>query len=129
MPFKVTIPGANLEKSVESVYFKVDTPNDSDARSNYVGNALEIVGKIGTDEPTVELYLWSLLPSDDGNAYRNVEVEVVGVDEKTIRKVTFPNAFVVDYSENFSNDTGVGMFSILLKQKKDKNDAVNVSGQ
>lgn len=129
MPFKVTISGGiTLESCVESVSCRVDTPNDSDAKSNYVGNVIEIVGRIGYGESTIGLYSWSLLPSDDGQAYRNVDVEVIGEDKKTVRKVTFPNAFVVDYSETYSSSSGKGLFSLYLKQKKDKNDVVSASG-
>ncbi|MDP4180323.1 MAG: membrane-associated protease 1 [Bacillota bacterium] len=129
MPFKVTIAGGiTLKDSIESVSSRVETPNDSDAKSNYVGNVLEIVGRVGFGDPTIGLYQWSLLPSDDGQAYRNVEVEVIGEDLKTTRKVTFPNAFVADYSETYSSTSGRGTFSIYLKQKKDKNDVVTVSG-
>ncbi|TYQ16974.1 UNVERIFIED_CONTAM: hypothetical protein Cloal_3564 [Acetivibrio alkalicellulosi] len=127
MAFKVKVDGVNLEKSIEAVYFKVDTPNDSDARFSHVSNTVEIVGTINTDEPTVEMYLWSLLPSDNDKAYRNVEIEVI-FEKETIRKVTFSKAFVVDYSESYSVEKGDGIFTIFLKQKKDLNSDVIVSG-
>ena len=37
-----------------------------------------------------------------------------------VRQINVPNAFVVDYEEDFSDDTGAGVFKLLIKQKKDK---------
>jgi len=36
-------------------------------------------------------------------------------EEKLLRKVTFSNAFVVKHSENYSNDKGVGTFTLYIK--------------
>jgi hypothetical protein len=128
--FVITIAGSfTLNKCVESLSFRVDTPNDSDARCDDVGNILEISGRIGMGEPTVELYSWSLLPTSDSNAYRSVEVKITGQNSQVLRKLTFEKAFVVDYSESYSKDSGAGMFSIFLKQKKDKNDVIKVTGE
>ncbi len=129
MSFKVIISdGLVLNKCIESVVCRVDTPNDSNARFDDVGNLMEIVGRVGMGEPTVELYLWSLLPTSDSKAYRNVQLQILGVNAQVLREVTFPNAFVVDYYESFSTDSGAGVFNIYLKQKKDKNDVVKVVG-
>lgn len=129
MSFKLTISdGVELSKCIESVVCRVDTPNDSNARFDDVGNLMEITGRIGTDEPTVELYLWSMLPTSDSNAYRNVVLQIIGVNGHVVREVNFPQAFVVDYYESFSTENGVGTFNIFLKQKKDRNDIVKVVG-
>ena len=45
-----------------------------------------------------------------------------------IRKINFPNAFVVDYSESFGQEEGAGSFSIFLKQKKDKTESTKIEG-
>ena len=37
-----------------------------------------------------------------------------------VRQITIPNAFVIDYEEDFTDDTGAGTFKLLMKQKKDK---------
>jgi hypothetical protein len=69
MKFKVTISNMSnsWEKCIESVVCKVDTPNDSNSRMNDVGNSMEIIGRVGTGEPTCELYSWSLLPTNDSS--------------------------------------------------------------
>lgn len=133
MPIKVKISGINLEKCIDSVYFKVDTLDDSDARTTDIGNTIEIIGRIDVDfEPTVGIYSWSLIKPNNSNkaeVYKQVEVEITSVkDNILIRKVVFPEAFVVDYSEGYSKEAGVGTFKLYLKQRKDNNEGVNVSG-
>ncbi|OPZ94417.1 MAG: hypothetical protein BWY74_00591 [Firmicutes bacterium ADurb.Bin419] len=134
MPITVTIAGGiKLEKCISSVFFNLDTSDDSDARTTDIANTIEIKGKIDVEfEPTVGLYSWSLIKPDNSNkadVYKKVEVEITSVKDNTlIRKVVFPEAFVVDYSEGYSNEEGVGTFRLYLKQKKDKNEVINVSG-
>jgi hypothetical protein len=130
MKFKVTISNMSnaWEKCIESVVCKVDTPNDSNSRMNDVGNSMEIIGRVGTGEPTCELYSWSLLPTNGSSVYRNVDVEIIGAKGEVFRKVTFPHAFVVDYSESYATSNGEGTFYMLLKQKKDKNNLIQVAG-
>ncbi len=133
MPIKVTIAGGiKLKQCLDAVCFKVDTSDDSDARTTDIGNTIQIIGRIDVDfEPTVGLYSWSLIKPDSTNkaeVYKQVEVDITSVkDNILIRKVVFPEAFVVDYSESYSNETGVGTFKICLKQKKDNNEGVEVS--
>mgnify|MGYP007126046686 CR=1 FL=1 len=130
MGFRVSISDMSnvLEHSIDSVLCKVDTPDEASARSNDIGNVMQITGRIGTGEPTIDLYLWSLLPTNDPKAYRNVDVQMIGAQGQLLRKINFPNAFVVDYSESFSVYSGEGTFYILLKQKRDKNENVIVEG-
>lgn len=133
MPIKVTIADIKLEKCLDSVYFRVDTSDDSDARTTDIGNTIEIIGRVDVDfEPTVGLYNWSLIKPDNTNkaeVYKKVEVEITSVkDDMLVRKVVFPEAFVIDYTESYSNEAGVGTFKLYLKQKKDNNEVVNVSG-
>mgnify|MGYP000957962910 CR=1 FL=1 len=134
MKVKVTIAGGvEISKCIESVNLKVDTPDDSDARSTEMGNIMEITGKIGAGESTKGLYEWSLAKPDKENkdqVYREVTVSMILADEdedgEPIRKVVFPQAFVVDYSEKYSKKEGVGIFTLFLKQKKDNNEKVTV---
>lgn len=134
MPIKVTVAGGIiLENCLDSVYFKVDTSDDSDARNTDIGNTIEIIGRVDVDfEPTVGLYSWSLIKPNNSNkadVYRKVEVEITSVkDNILLRKVVFPEAFVVDYAEGYSKEAGVGTFKIYIKQKKDNNEVVCVSG-
>ena len=78
-------------------------------------------------DSTRQLALWSVVPAEDAAAYRQVEVEIInaGVVE---RKYSFPRAFVVDYKEDFSNSDGIGQFTIIIKQKKDKLDTIAIEG-
>ena len=39
---------------------------------------------------------------------------------QVVRQISIPNAFVVDYVEDFTDESGAGTFSLLIKQKKDK---------
>ncbi len=133
MPIKVTIAGGiELNECLDTADFKVDTSDDSDARTTDIGNTIQITGRIDVDfEPTVGLYSWSLIKPDSTNkaeVYKKVEVNITSVkDNKLIRKVVFPEAFVVDYSEGYSNDVGVAIFKLCLKQKKDNKEGVTVS--
>lgn len=121
------------KECVKKVKFQTEIPLDSNARTKDVGCALEISGKIlvATDgdpfDSTRQLALWSMVPAENAAAYRQVTVEIVeaGVVE---RKYTFPRAFVIDYKEDFGNTDGTGVFSIVIKQKKDKLDLVTVDG-
>ena len=121
------------KERVKKVKFQTEIPLDSNARTKDVGCALEISGKIlvATDgdpfDSTRQLALWSMVPAESAAAYRQVTVEIVeaGVVE---RKYTFPRAFVIDYKEDFGNTDGTGVFSIVIKQKKDKLDLVTVDG-
>ncbi len=125
--YKVDIDGFKLQKCIQSIHVNVDTPNDSDARFTHAGNLMKIIGRIGTEEPTCELYRWSLLPAHDGKAYRNVKVTVIR-ENNPIREISFTKAFVVDYSEDYSSEGGDGIFTILIKQKKDLNEDIKVNG-
>ncbi|MFR4440222.1 MAG: membrane-associated protease 1 [Hungatella sp.] len=136
MSLRVKVNGATsfeiAKECVQRTKFRTDIPLDSNARTKDVGCTLEISGKIlvATDgdpfDSTLQLGKWSMVPAEDFAAYRQVEVEIIsaGIVE---RKYSFPRAFVVDYKEDFSNSDGTGQF-IIIKQKKDKLDAVEIEG-
>ena len=44
------------------------------------------------------------------------------------RKYFFPNAFVIDYKEEYDNVEGTGIFTLMIKQKKDKLANITVEG-
>ena len=54
-----------------------------------------------------------------------VEHIAAGVME---RKYFFPNAFVIDYKEEYDNVEGTGIFTLMIKQKKDKLANITVEG-
>ena len=137
MSLCVKVNGANsfevAKDCVQKIKFRTDIPLDSNARTKDVGSTLEITGKIlvATDgdpfDSTRQLALWSVVPAEEAAAYRQVEVTIVtaGIVE---RKYSFPRAFVVDYKEDFSNGDGIGQFTIIIKQKKDKLDTIAIEG-
>ena len=113
------------ETSIMRVKFGADIPHDSNARSTDLGSTALIEGKILTAvdgeaaDDTSKIAKWSLSPAENSDCYRNVEITVVNASQ-IVRQITIPNAFVVDYEEDFSDDTGAGVFKLLIKQKKDK---------
>ena len=78
-------------------------------------------------DSTRKLALWSAVPAEKAGCYRRVTVEHIaaGVVE---RKYCFPNAFVIDYKEEFGDIEGTGTFTLLIKQKKDKLAMITVEG-
>ena len=45
-----------------------------------------------------------------------------------VRQFTLPNAFVINYEEEYGDVEGVGTFKLYVKQKKDKTAAVKFEG-
>lgn len=137
MSLRVTIEGQGsfevAKECVEKVIYKTDIPLDSNARTKDVGCTLDISGKILTavdgdpEDSTRQMGLWSMVPAESANCYRKVTVEIIqaGIVE---RKYTFPNAFVVNYAEDFGNTEGVGTFQLNIKQKKDKLANIAIEG-
>lgn len=137
MGFRVKVEGAesidlNIE-SIETVEFKTDTPDDSNARSTDLGTSLIITGKILTPvngeaaDTTIKLAQWSLVPAEKADCYRSVKVDVISASQ-VVRQFTLPNAFVVDYEEHYGDSEGVGTFKLYVKQKKDKIAGVKFEG-
>jgi len=137
MGFRVKIEGAeSIDLNIESlltVEFKTDTPDDSNARSTDLGTSLMITGKILTPvggeaaDSTIKLAQWSLVPAEKADCYRSVKVDVISASQ-VVRQFTLPNAFVVDYEEQYGDVEGVGTFKLYVKQKKDKTAAVKFEG-
>lgn len=118
MSYKVTISDTVLKECIEHVTFYVDTPNHYDMR-NDPKNSMIIKGKIDTEEGTALLYQWALLPATNPDCYKEVAVEYTK-DNQLVRKVSFSKAFVVDYSESYSNYSGVGTFTLYVRQFRGK---------
>ncbi|WP_425448061.1 hypothetical protein [Dethiothermospora halolimnae] len=137
MGFRVKIEGSetielNVE-SIQNVRLKTDVPIDSNARTKDVGSTMVISGKILTAvdgdpfDGTKQLGLWSLIPAEKADCYRKVTVEVISASQ-VVRKIFFPNAFVIDYNENFGDTEGIGTFELIIRQKKDKLSGVKIEG-
>ena len=137
MSLRVTVEGAEsfeiAKECVRSVVYKTDIPLDSNARTKDVGSTLVISGKILTAvdgdpfDSTRQLGLWSLVPAENAISYRKVTVEIINASIVE-RKYSFPNAFVIDYKEDFGNTDGVGTFTLTIKQKKDKLANIAIDG-
>jgi len=137
MGFTVKVDGPSTIElgttSVTGVKFRTDIPVDSNARSTDMGSTVEITGKILTAvdgdpfDSTKQLGLWSLVPAEKSDCYRNVTIEVIAASQ-VVRKYSYPNAFIVDYKENYGDVEGVGTFTLMIKQKKDKMAQVAVEG-
>ena len=121
------------EGVITAVNFISDTPDASNARSTDLGVILRIVGRINfslgaeVEDSTVELANWALMPSDKADCYREVQIQVVNGGQ-IVRQYTYPNAFVMDYTEDLNDDEGVGEFTLLVKQKKDLTAKVELKG-
>lgn len=137
MGFRVKITGGKDvefdEGVITTVNFISDTPDASNARSTDLGVILRIVGRINfslgaeIEDSTVELANWALMPSDQADCYRDVQVQVINGGQ-VVRQYKYPNAFVMDYTENLNDDEGVGTFTLLVKQKKDLTAKIELKG-
>ena len=137
MSYKVNIEGVEsfeiAKECVRSVKYTTDIPLDSNARTKDVGSTLTITGRILTAvdgdpfDSTKQLGLWALVPAESSDCYRKVTVEVIA-SSQVVRKYSYPNAFVVDYREDYGDEEGVGTFTLIMKQKKDKMAQVSVDG-
>jgi hypothetical protein len=135
--FKMTVAGTDTfevsSTSIISVKFSTDIPMDSDARTADVGTTIVVKGRILTAldgdpfDSTRQMALWSTVPSSNMACYRYVTIQNTrgGVVERTYK---LPNAFVVDYIEEFGDTEGVGTFTLKIKQKKDRLEYVEVEG-
>ena len=119
--------------SITGVKVRTDIPQDSNARSTDLGSTITITGKILTAvdgdpfDSTRQLGLWALVPAENADCYRKVTIEVIA-SSQMIRKYTYPNAFVVDYREDYGDLEGVGTFTLIMKQNKDKMAQISVDG-
>ena len=137
MGFTLKVEGSSTIElgttSITGVKFRTDTPHDSNARSTDLGSTVHITGKILTAvdgdpfDATKQLGQWALVPAEKSDCYRKVTIESIAASQ-VVRKYTFPNAFVVDYKEDYGDTEGVGTFSLTIKQKKDKMSQIAVEG-
>ena len=134
--FSTADPEITMEaESTSQVTFKVEIPQDSRARTKDVGVTMIVKGKILPDtqsagnaaDSTAKLMEWSFVPAEKKEAYRGVTLKVTsgGI---TTRQYELPNAFIVDYYEDFENAEGIGEFTLIIKQMKNKLADVKVTG-
>ena len=138
MGFRLNVSGgaeqiALDEKSIKNVIFTSESPADSNARATDFGVSMKVWGKMlyklggeGSDG-TIELSKWTVVPSEKADCYRDAVVEVISAGQ-VVRKYEVPSAFIMEYSEEMDDETGVGTFYLHVKQKKDENDKVKIEG-
>ena len=138
MGFRMKITGgpeeiAFDERSITKVDFDSISPSDSNARATDFGLTVKVWGKMlyklgrGGNDPTLGLTQWSQVPSERPDCYRNAEITVISAGQ-VVRRFTLPYAFVMEYSEEVDDESGVGTFYIHMKQKKDENAAARIEG-
>jgi hypothetical protein len=137
MGFRLAVAGSeqiNLdERQILRQEYRTETPRDSDARSTDVYCTLTIEGKIipsinaEESESAINLGKWSKIPAERADSYRSLSLETIAAGQ-VVRKLTLPQAFVVDYHEKFGDTTGVGTFTLIVRQKKDKTANVKIEG-
>ena len=134
--FSSAEPEITLEdESTRQITFKVEIPQDSRARTKDIGVTMIVKGKILPDtesagnaaDSTAKLLEWSNVTAEKKEAYRSITVKVQSCGVTT-RQYELPNAFIVDYDETFENAEGIGEFTLVLKQMKNKIAAVKVTG-
>lgn len=138
MGFNLKIKGKNEEitlgmDNITTVKYISDTPDDSNARASDLGVVLEVNGKIITPvngeeaDDTKKMAKWSLIPAESSDAYRELTLEVIS-GSVVVRKIDLPNAFILDYTEDYNDKGGVGEFKAVFKQKKEKIETVTIEG-
>ena len=138
MGFRMKITGgpeeiAFDERSITKVDFDSISPSDSNARATDFGLTGKVWGKMlyqlggGGNDPTLGLTQWSQVPSERPDCYRNAEITVISAGQ-VVRQFTLPDAFVMEYSEEVDDESGVGTFYIHMKQKQDDNAAARSEG-
>ncbi|VBB08880.1 Hypothetical protein LUCI_4163 [Lucifera butyrica] len=120
-------------ETLAKIQIKLKAAEHTIAKSSKIVNSIHITGKLTSntgdtdDVETLKLYKWSLVPASNADAYREVTVKVISAD-KIFRTIKMPNAFVVDYHEGYNSAAGMGEFSLVLRQKGDLLDKVEVDG-
>ena len=137
MGFRLEVTGGDPikfdERAIINAEFSSLSPHDSNARATDYGMELKIWGKmlfsLGGQESdsTLNVSKWSRLPSEDALCYRSAKLDVIAAGN-VVRQFELPHAFVMDYTEELDDETGVGTFYLHMKQKKDENAAARIEG-
>ena len=138
MALSVKIKGSSNEITmgqdvITAVDLLVEMPKDSNARTADLFATMIIKGKVltvldgasGTE--TLDVLKWSMVSAENSDCYRLVEVTCVAAGQ-IVRNYKFPNAFVVDYTEDYSDTQGIGTFTLIVRQKKDMLELSKVTG-
>jgi hypothetical protein len=137
MAYTLKAEGANAfgltEETVEALKFENTSPDDSNARARDTYQTITASGRIRSaadgdlKDSTITAAKWALVPAALPTAYQKITATAVAAGQTT-RKYEFSQGFVVNYAEKFTDQAGVGTFTIKIRQKKDQLDQVKVSG-
>ncbi len=134
MGFTLTVKGQETifygVDVITSAHMDVSTPINSLAKSTNVSTTIWMTGKLideSNSSDTHKLLEWSLVPAQRAEAYRDVTINVIAADQ-TFRTIEFPNAFVIQYNEIYTNTMGAGDFRLILGQKVDQFDKIKTKG-
>ena len=137
MGFRLKVSGDKAielnETQINNVEFLSTTPNASNARATELGLGVKVDGKINfslgaeQEDATVEIASWSVLPLDDAKCYRSVDLQVVNAGQ-VVRNYIVPHAYVLNYTEELDDEEGVGKFVLVIRQKRDLNEKVELKG-
>jgi hypothetical protein len=138
MAFSVKIKGSSNEISlgqdvITSVNLLVEMPKDSNARTADLYATMIIKGKVltvldgATGTETLDLLKWSMVSAENSDCYRSVEANCIAAGQ-VVRNYKFPNSFIVDYTEDYSDTQGIGTFTLVVRQKKDMLELAQVTG-
>lgn len=137
MAYTLKAEGANefglTDETVETLTFDNTSRDNSDARARDYYQTITITGRVRSaldgdlKDDTIKVAKWALVPAALQTAYQKITATAVAAGQTT-RKYEFTQGFVVGYSEEFTDQSGVGSFELILRQKKDQLDKVKVSG-
>jgi hypothetical protein len=137
MAYTLKAEGANpfslTDETVETLKFINNSSDNSNARARDTYQTLAVTGRVRSaadgdiKDETINAAKWSLVPAVLQTAYQKITATAVAAGQTT-RKYEFSQGFVVSYTEKFSDQSGVGTFSVKIRQKKDQLDQVKVSG-
>lgn len=138
MGFRLSVTGGPDEikfdeRSIKNVIFDSESSHDSNARATDFGICVRIWGKmlysLGGEESdaTINLAKWSQVPSEKADCYRDLKIDIISASQ-IVRQYELPHAFVMEYSEELDDETGVGTWYLHAKQKKDQTTKVKLDG-
>ena len=137
MAYTLKAEGSNAfnltEETVETLKFENTSSDNSNARARDTYQTITANGRIRSDageaakDETINAAKWSLVPAILQTAYQKITATAVAAGQTT-RKYEFSQGFIVSYAEKFTDQSGVGSFSVKIRQKKDQLDQVKVSG-
>ena len=128
MAYVINIDGvADLSEEIATVKFESKIPDSSNVRSSNHDTVLTINGRLQFDNDKVlmrdhgkAIAEWSLVKPDSPDTYKKITVSFTHAG--SARKFEFPHAFLISYTETFTDLDGT--FVLVVKQKSDRQDEV-----